>query len=788
MSLGLRRSIVAVSVTLLALSACGGGGPASPTEGSTPAPKPAEPARLTPEWTHPSGQKSLRWVAPTADGYLLFGEGITALRSDGSLRWSQQLADRCTTSAPNDAGDVAVSHGRKCRSVSVLDGATGKVRWTTRVPLVSKRYDSGNMQVSLGNRAVTLVQFCGQVTRLAVKDGRQLGILAPHDRKCANEADSDGRTLAIWHDPEDASTPDDHGTGWIPQTPGNGTFALYDADSGKLLWRREANRQGSDLSAGAVVSSDPLVLALKEKGHTTLRLYDRKDPAPGAHLGRQLAAFGGPGFEVLGVADGVLVGSAVSGLQATPGVGPRLYAFDLTTGEQLWSRDVNPYGGSTLSTTVAGVDTDGVVVATAEGGGGDDTDRTWLVRWDLRTGEESGVIGVLPGRSSALTLEKGTVLVAQKDSIARVPLRAADFEVTAPRTDLPWADGDVRDVTPDCLAISDGTLHLLGLDASRKLPVPLDCHWSENSEPDYSSRDLWVDVIVGEPGVAAGDREAQTAVEGAKEIIRKRVSEPSGRSGTLVELELGKAEPVAGLGDEAYVVSAARMTGSVHSSTAGQLVVRVQNVVVVVEYAGGYDVPYRRAAPAPLAQVEDGLLQAARETLASYDLELGADPERPADGGHTKVPDVCALLDDDARSDGLTERTAVSPKGHLPRSSSCTWSETGDRADDLTVHAWAVEGSRFQGGDAVATAEAVHAASADPDARKLKDLGDRADLLRQDSKEKNDGYDNSRRELWVRDGNLLVNIDYSRWGTGLGASIEAEVLRLARKVLRASRG
>lgn len=59
-------------------------------------------------------------------------------------------------------------------------------------------------------------------------------MLAPHDRKCGNEADSDGQLIALWHDPETAATPDGHGTGFIPPHDSAAALELYDADSGEL--------------------------------------------------------------------------------------------------------------------------------------------------------------------------------------------------------------------------------------------------------------------------------------------------------------------------------------------------------------------------------------------------------------------------------------------------------------------------------------------------------------------------------------------------------------------------
>ncbi|WGY01376.1 PQQ-binding-like beta-propeller repeat protein [Nocardioides sp. QY071] len=776
-----RRTAASVAAVLLALTAaaCDTADEPAGRSGGSAGPRPAE---LSVDWTRPVSALNAR-VTPTADGYVVAGSGVTALGKDGSVRWTQDVDAKCAASEPNAAGDVAVTHGRKCQTVSLVDGVTGELRWTVRIPLVSKRYDSGGMALGLGERALTLVQFCGQVTRLAVADGSRLGVIAPHDRKCANEADSDGRTLAVWHDPVDASTPDDHGTGWIPQTDGEGAFALYDVDSGKQLWHRAAGRRGGDLRPGAVVSSDPLVLALTERGHTTLRRFTRDDPTPGVAIGRQLDAYAGSAFTALGVAGDVLVGSTTS-----PGdvrSGARLYAFDLATGEQLWSRQVQEPGTNLLVRTVAGVDADGVVVATsdAQRRSGDDEGRTWLHRWDLRTGEDSGVMGVVPQPSSALALDGDAVLLGTADEIRRVTLPDADPEVTAPQAEPAWQDGDVRDVA-DCLAVSDRSLHLLALDASRDLPAPIDCHWSETAEPSYSSRDLWVDVTVARPTPAAGDQEARTATEAAEEVVRQLVAEAPGRTGNRVELELAPARPVDGLGDEAWAVSAADLSGSIGADTAGYLVVRVRNVVVVAQYAGGFDVGYRHAAPPPLGQVEDGLLLVAREALASYGLDLGADPARPADGDRAAAPDVCALLDRDARGAGLLEKTVITRSGVNPRVSSCAWTEAGDEADDLTAHAYAVDGSRFSGADATATAAAIHAASV-YDARRVKGLGDRADLLASDATVAEDGYANSRRELWLRKGNLLVNIDYSRWGAGLGRSTEDTVLRLARKVLRA---
>lgn len=735
-----------------------------------------QPAVLEPAWTTTVASSfDGRGFRPVADGYVFTRyDGVLRLTADGTRQWSRPLRNACAT-AVNAAGDVAVTSGRKCRAVSVLDGATGKVRWTTRVPLVSQRYDSGDMRVSIGDRAVSLVQFCGQVTRLAVRDGRQLGILAPHDRKCGNEADSDGRTVAIWRDPEDAATPDDHGTGWIPQTPGVGAFELYDADSGRLLWRREADRQLSSLREGAVVSSDPLVLALEEHGRTTLRRFTRTSARPGRPVGRLLGAHDGS-FTSIGTADGVLLGTFSSSAGST---GPRLHAFDLTTGAELWSRDLVASGQAT-SFSLAGTDEDGVVVSVTQPGG---DDRTWLLRWDLRTGEDAGVIGVLTEPANAFALEGGAVLVAGRDSVAKVPVGTADPEVVVPVGDDPgWSADDVRAMA-DCTAITDETLRLLGLAASAGLPTPADCTWRER-EPSYSDRDLSVEVTIAAPA-GIGDRTtpASEAAGGTVDQLLERQASSTDVDGA----GLPDPQPLDGLGDEAHGASHAHLRGSNSDESSAFLVVRVRNVVVAVRSTGRFDVARRHAAPAPLENAEDGVLRAAREVLASYGLSLGDGPERAADGTHTDVPDVCRLLAADARAAGLGRPTDVTRPGSGPRISSCAWTGPGELNDELVVHAYAVDGGLFTDDTADQRAQAVLDGSSHERARPLPGFGDRAAIVRIDASEARDGYDNSWRQVWVRSGNLLVNLDLSRWGAGLGARTEAEALRLTRKVLRASR-
>lgn len=780
LSVGVVVSVV-IGTVLALLAACSSDGPADPPEsGGTRAAERPQPVQLTPDWSVATPAGGLGGLSPVADGsVLLDGRRVVRLAPDGTQRWERRIGKTCATSEPNERGDVAFSAGPKCRSVSVVDGRTGEVRWTVRIPLVSARYDSGRMQVTIGERAVTLVQFCGQVTRLAVADGRRLGILSPHDRKCANEADSDGRLIAVWQDPEDADTPDDHGTGWVRQTPGTGSFALYDADSGRQLWRRKADRQTSSLRAGAVVSAKPLVLALEDRGHTTLRRYTRHDATPGPAIGRQVPGSTGS-FTSLGIADGVLVGTfadnALTGLTL-------VHAFDLTTGAELWRRDLLPSRGAQIS--VAGVDEDGVLVSSTTRG---DETRTWLLRWDLRTGEDAGVLGVLPDAQSAVALDEDAVFLRSERALSQVSLVPADPEVSLPRdegADEGWADDDVREVA-DCAAVSDDSLRLLGLRVSADLPIPADCVWRETAEPRDAPRVLSVNVTVAAP-TGLGDHRT-SAVDVAKETLAQLLEGQSARTtGDDTELALSAPQPLAGLGDEAYAVAGARLNGSHGAATGGYLGVRVRNVVVEVRYAGTFDVANRHAAPAPLEHVEDGLLQVARETLASYGITLEAGPDRAADGSRQQVPDVCAVLARDVRRTGLTGPTVLTAPGSGPRTSSCAWSGTGDPADELVVHAYAVDGGLFSADTGEARAQAIFAGSTGG-TRPLRGLGDQAAIERRDATQAADDYEISSRQLWVREGNLLVNVDYERWSAGQGASVEAEARRLARKVLRASRG
>ena len=47
---------------------------------------------------------------------------------------------------------------------------------------------------------------CDEIRRFDLATGRPLGVIAPGDRKCANETATDGRVIAVMADPETAET------------------------------------------------------------------------------------------------------------------------------------------------------------------------------------------------------------------------------------------------------------------------------------------------------------------------------------------------------------------------------------------------------------------------------------------------------------------------------------------------------------------------------------------------------------------------------------------------------
>ncbi len=790
------RGCVYVFVGALVFAACSGAGDGEEDAGQKPEPTPAA---LEPAWTAtaPENQTGEGDLYLTGDDRVLYvrPESVAAYDGgSGDREWQRRVPNACTISEPNDAGDIAVTLGKKCRDVAVVDGKTGKQRWRTHISPVSSRYDSGDVVARIGDRSVTVIQFCSQVTRLSLRDGKRLGILAPQDRACANEADSDGQLIALWHDPETDDTPDDHGTGWIPSWEGKAAFELYDADTGKRLWRRAVDREAGGLETGAVVNSDPVILALTDEHHTTMRKYRRTSPKPGRYVGRQLPSTG-DAFQRLGVADNVMVGM-YTGSSGANGDGQRVFAFDLESGRELWSRSYP----NAVGAAVAGLDENGVVVTHGEADSDDEgeiTYKTWVARWDLRTGEDAGLVGRIDETgesygSSVWEVKDGVLYAAGAD------LRAYELPEPDPEQGLPvaadWAEEDVR---PDplleaCAEIRPATLRKLGLRHSVELPAPANCTWVEHGQPEYSARGLQVNVTIAEPEDVPDvlEDEGKTAVENARELVKEQVEVPDDGFGLHVTSAMHHPpvpdpKPLDGVGDEAYGSSGTLAYGSNGAPTGSYLIVRERNVVVEVAAEGNYRVAYRGAGPPSLHDSETGVVAAAQDVFDALELDVSL-PEPPADQGRfARVGDVCGALDDDATALGLKASPRIMPSGSDPRVASCAWSADADLADEVHVHAYAAAPSALTGETSKEVAKRIFQTSGRSNPR-LKGIGDEARIYRDDDTWESEGYANSDRDVFVRKGNLVVQVAYTHWGEGAGDRVERDAVRMARKALRSA--
>ena len=783
------RAFALVVICTLVLSACTGGD--DNDDGGSTEHEPS-PAALKPAWTAaaPGEMTLIPEMHATPDGRLHYAsEGTLAAydSEDGDQLWSRNIRDACTASDPNEAGDVAVTAGKKCRDVAVVDGRTGKTRWRKRIPPISS-YDAGDVTASIGDRTVTVVQFCGQVTRLSLRDGNRLGVLGPKDRACANEADSDGQLIALWHDPETEDTPDDHGTGWIPSWDGKAAFELYDADTGKRLWRRVTDREAGGLQEGAVVSTDPVILALTDDHHKVMRKYSRKNPKPGRFVGRQM---GGDTFDPIGSADGVIIGTYVDNPDAGKR-GTRVFAYDLNTGRELWSR---PHPTNQVA-SVAGVDDDGVVITEGQADTDPEDDvafRTWVSRWDLRTGKDAGVTGRIDETDqstgqSVWSLADGMLYRAHRYTDADAEVSAYELPEANPDHAAPdqfeWADGDVRPdpFTDPCTAVRPDTLRQLGLRHSAELTAPADCVWAEHNQPDHSDRGLSVNLTIAEPNTAVDTEPTSDshAVDAAKALVEeRRQSSGPGFSGVLNKPPLRKPSALDGVGDEAYATAAERP-----DATGAYLLVRKDNVVLEVQAESGYQAPFRGAGQPSLHDTEAGVIAAAQDVFGQLDLELTS-PQAPKDGNFKQVTGICNALRKETTAVGLPAPISVMPRGSDKRIERCTSIEDSDYGAELNAYAYAAAGSPLTGKTGSQVAKTSFTNATRSSAKPVKGLGDHAVVYRDDSEY--GGMFNSDRQVTVRRGNLIVQVDYTRWGAGVGPQMERDAIKMARKLLRTAK-
>ena len=696
---------------------------------------------------------------------------LIVLRSNGSYvgvdattgerRWTHRVrGELCAASSAPESVAVYVS-GRRCTTMTALDLTTGQQRWRRQVP--RQNVGGVNLKVEVGDRAVTLRGSCDQILRFRRSDGHDLGVLAPYDRVCGHETDTNGQLVAVWYDPETDATPDDHGTGWIAPYDGAAALQLWDADTGKMLWTRTRDRRGGGLKS--IVSGKPLVLTTTQGGQTTMRRFDARTGRAGRHVGLRLAGRQSE-FTVYGQAGGTLVGR----------YGGVPVAYRLADGREAWHGEDDWSDGD----RVIGVDDAGVLVSRTvpTRHGGTSESGTWIQRRDLADGRSLGALGWISGAVGQTEVVGDLLLVRQTDgTVTAYALGEADPDLEMP-TALPtgpdWQEGDVTSL-PATVAcpIAPATVRRMGF-AVNAGPPPADCWW------DGGSGHL--------------ERHLQGAVQLASPVVAKTASEEAARS---IETWLEDARdhqyearplpdpvPVAGLGDEAWVVTGGT-PDRLWSET--ELVVRVRNVVVTVKAHVEALIERDRAAAAPLAAVEEATLLAARDLFAAAGIDLTT-PAAGADGDVVRARGLCDLIAADAASlvPGVRAHPIDAPRRTDPdhRATGCVW-DGGDYRPELVVTALAAQGSPLSGRGADEIAKAMVGRPGKDD-RRIRGLGDQA-LLNAFTFEKG----RSRTQtVTARRGNLVVAVEYGAWdqyGAAARKRMDDEAIRIARKILKAHR-
>ena len=347
-------------------TACSGGG-----DDEAPAGKPQ---RLKKVWSveYPGAPQEVPeqvWRVPGILAFPMGGHGASLVgldTSSGEQRWqlpapkgtrgfcalSEQVNDKGIGGAllKDDEGQCAVA--------AAVDVRRGKVLWTE--PLSEPAAPSSNGPgVSVGDRTLTATVSWREVVRFRLEGeekGRKLGALpgvAEKGDKAPTGADHDGRHILL--------------------RVGD-ALVLYDADKGTRLWRHRV--PGNSHLDGGLVSADPVVLDAAENGR---RYY--RDYGAGRVLGREM---GRAKREDPVTGRGVLVARFDND--------PRVRAYDMRSGKQLWARAYSPH--ERLEGTRGGA-----LLSAHEYSG----QETWLRTRDLRTGSPR-VLGRLTGTASQAPL------------------------------------------------------------------------------------------------------------------------------------------------------------------------------------------------------------------------------------------------------------------------------------------------------------------------------------------------------------------------------------------------
>jgi hypothetical protein len=562
MSLRRARAVsMATTLTcLLGLAACSDEGQGSTTSPPSPEAAAEAPARIDEDWsTRTRVLTSVDEVRMTADVFALAsGKRMRGFdRRTGEELWTVtppgDLDNICFTSeqvSPDGiVGVLMAGRGRDCTVAGAVDLERGKLLWTRTMPSAPP-YHSGR-SVSVGDTTLTAEMFCDEMRRFSLKDGTPLRTLAPRDRKCAMESASNGQLIAVLNDPVTPRTPDALSTGWIPAVEEAVGLELYDADSGKLLWRRTVSNEGANVDD--VVATRPAILTRTLRGHKLTQIYSRGG-RPGPYLGKKLPAFNDDAIQALGHTDGLLVATYEPDLAF--GSGQIVYGYDDRTGEERWRLPV-PAGWVPIGVSGGGLLMTGASTA------GEGLEQ-WLTRYDLDDPSQVETLGRVGG-ASVLSADDTTIFTTDGKELTAYPLPASGTEGAPELADplaVEWAEDDVRpeDVAEACDAITTDTLTGLGF-RSPGLPRPVDCRFAEYYEPEYLDRVLAVDVQVVQPNPTEGLSATEAAEAAAVDVAAR---EGASRADRI-------------LGDESW--SSLDATGM---RTTGSMVARWRNVIVTV--------------------------------------------------------------------------------------------------------------------------------------------------------------------------------------------------------------
>ncbi|WP_164519671.1 PQQ-binding-like beta-propeller repeat protein [Nocardioides ferulae] len=799
-----RRLLAIGLVALLAtplLAACTGDDPdpdgaeAEGTAATAPSPAPLEELWLS---GRVSDATSLTLRPGPADASILVLSddrdrvvGLDAETGEQRWQWSSSPDRVCQTSPRvNRAGVLAVLTDRgpgDCTQVVALDTTTGEETWRRRVPGRPPYLSASAVAVS--RRTVLVEAFCDEVLRYAAGSGRSLDTLAPRDRKCAMESALGDGLVAVMNDPETASTPDDHGTGWIPATTDRVTRDLYDADTGRLLWRAPMSNAGGSIDQ--VVSTDPLVLVWTRRGQQVGQVFDRRG-RPRAVVGLRMPGQTG-GLVAVGEHDGVLAVQHTSlvGSSAPRPYATTTYAYDVATGEELWRQEPElgvPAGvvdGSVVFARVVQVlDPDAATGRRYE---------MWLTARDLAAPEGAagavrtlGSVAVRGAASTVVGLAGDALLLADDEGVHAVPVDGDGEErvyaaPADPRSvpESEWAEGEVRpeDARDVCRAVDRETLAGLGFRAL-ELPAPVDCSWRELHHPRYLTRVLDVHVTVLEPGPEPGAEEIVGATERAQRYAESVVQGFADDEGSGRERSTGWSVDAGVEGGPGEVTWSALALRYGLESVA---VTRWRNVVVQVRAGQEVDVEERRPASVPGSALSWGVRAAVDDVLR----ELGAeDPAAPSPvvAPWTEVPDVCTVLGAEAEALVGSGGQDTSPRIQDPAPASyCQW---GARLGSPSVKA-AVQLFADDPLDGAAASEvAAERFGLAARGRRVPGLGDRA-VVRADGF----GGQNPALGLLVRDQNAVIQVDFWRVpGIADERDAVARATAMARRLLRELRG